>query len=60
MLPETLRTTRFNIYKFYMVITFRLCVFSEQTATFALHNIISLVFIIDVQCLQRGTDWFLI
>jgi len=33
---------------------------SEQTASFALRIIKRLVFITEVQCLQRGTDWVLI
>jgi hypothetical protein len=42
-LPATLSTARFNTKKFYVVITLRFNVFSENTTAFALHNI---------------TDWF--
>jgi hypothetical protein len=38
-----------------MVITFR-HVLSKQTATYALYNINSSVFITEVECLQRGKD----
>jgi hypothetical protein len=44
-----IRTTRFNIKKFYIVITWTLCVFMEQTANFALQNIKILVFITEVE-----------
>jgi hypothetical protein len=42
-LSGTLRSTRFNIEKFYKVLTFRLCVL-RGNSTFALYNINSLVF----------------
>jgi hypothetical protein len=49
----------FNIHKFYMVHTLRLCVFvriSEQTATFVLHNISRLVLYNRGESLLRGTN----
>jgi hypothetical protein len=56
-LAVTLRTTRFNINKFYVVPTLRLCFvrISEQTATFALYHIKRLDFITEVERLLRGT-----
>jgi hypothetical protein len=44
-LAITLRTTKFNIQKFYMVLALRLCFLriSQLTATFALHTIRRLV-----------------
>jgi len=56
----TLRTARFNIKQFYMCLTLRVCVFvriSEQTATFALHNISrTVLYNRGGQCLLHGTD----
>ena len=48
-LPATLRTTRFNIKTLYRVITLSFNVLSEQTATFALYYINSLVFITEAE-----------
>ena len=51
-LPVALRTTSFNIQKFCMVIAMRFMCFewlSEQTITFALYIINSLVFITEVE-----------
>ena len=63
-LSITLRTTGFNIQKFYMVLTLRLYVFvrfSEQTATFALYNLSRLVlYNRGGECLLRGTHWIFI
>jgi len=58
-LAITVRTIRFNIQEFYMVVTLRLCVgvrILQQTETFALHSISRLVWCNrDGECLQRGT-----
>ena len=49
-LAVSLRTTRFNIQKFYMAFTLRCFVrISEQTATFALYSINWLAFITVVE-----------
>jgi hypothetical protein len=47
-MPGTTRTTSFNIYKLYMVITFHLYVIRIKK-TFALYNINNLVFITEVE-----------
>ena len=49
ILAVSLRTTRFNIQKFYTVLALRLVQVSEQTATFALYCINLLVFITMVE-----------
>jgi hypothetical protein len=46
MQQETLRSTRVNILKFYMLVTYK---FSEQTAVFAVYNIKVLVLITEVE-----------
>jgi len=59
-LRVTIRTTRFNIHKFYVLIHSVFVCFvwiSEQTAFISLYSISRLVFITERKCLLRGTDW---
>ena len=51
---------QFNIQQLYVLPTLYLCVLYyiwEQTATCATYSINWLVFIAEMKCLQRGTDW---
>ena len=58
-LPATLRTNSVNVYEFYVVITFRLCVLRTNGDFYLVQNKQFGFYNRGGGCLQRGRDWVL-